>query len=130
MRVVTMASILTATVLICGAVFAAPDASANKGDSVAGKQSYNTICASCHGETGKGDGIAAAALDPKPRDLSDASYLSELTDEYLSNVIGNGGVSVGKSAMMPAWGGVLGEQGVWNVIAYIREEICKCEPAR
>ena len=36
------------------------------GDSAKGKESYNQICAMCHGETGKGDGVAAASLDPKP----------------------------------------------------------------
>jgi len=47
-----------------------------KGDPAAGKEKYDQICASCHGPGGKGDGPAAAALDPKPRDLSDASPMS------------------------------------------------------
>ncbi len=34
-----------------------------------GKASYATNCASCHGERGLGDGVAAAALNPKPRNL-------------------------------------------------------------
>ena len=33
----------------------------------------------------------AAALDPKPRDLSSAAILETYTDEYLVNVITNGG---------------------------------------
>lgn len=113
----------------CAILFPA-SADADKGDGAAGRQSFATICASCHGESGKGDGVAAAALNPKPRDLSDGSYLSKLTDEYLFNVISKGGVAVGKSAMMPAWGAVLGEQGTWNVVAHIRENICECEFAR
>jgi mono/diheme cytochrome c family protein len=32
-----------------------------------GKEVYNINCASCHGELGAGDGIAAASLNPKPR---------------------------------------------------------------
>ena len=32
-----------------------------------GKKLYNSTCSSCHGEDGKGDGPAAAALNPKPR---------------------------------------------------------------
>ncbi|MCY4042595.1 MAG: cytochrome c [Candidatus Dadabacteria bacterium] len=114
---------------VFAAVFACADAFAAKGDGEAGKQSFITVCASCHGEGGKGDGIASAALTPKPRDLSDAEYLSTLTDEYLFEVINKGGMAVGKSAMMPPWGGVLGDEGAWNVIAYIREDICGCEPA-
>lgn len=34
-----------------------------------GKASYETNCASCHGHRGLGDGVGAAALDPKPRNL-------------------------------------------------------------
>ncbi len=32
-----------------------------------GKELFSLNCASCHGETGAGDGAAAAALNPKPR---------------------------------------------------------------
>lgn len=104
-----------------------PYALAAEGNAEAGKQMFMTVCASCHGESGGGDGIASAALDPKPRDLSDAEYLSTLTDEYLFEVITKGGAAVGKSVMMPAWGGVLGDGGAWNVIAHIRQDICGCE---
>ncbi len=34
-----------------------------------GKASYETNCATCHGAKGRGDGDAAVALDPKPRNL-------------------------------------------------------------
>lgn len=34
-----------------------------------GKASYETNCAACHGDKGLGDGVAAAALEPKPRNL-------------------------------------------------------------
>jgi mono/diheme cytochrome c family protein len=98
-----------------------------KGDPAAGKEKFDQICASCHGPGGKGDGPAAAALDPKPRDLSDASYVSTLTDEHIFKTVKEGGAAVGKSPMMPAWGGALSDDDIWNVIAYIRKDICKCE---
>ncbi|MCF6271449.1 MAG: cytochrome c [Melioribacteraceae bacterium] len=34
-----------------------------------GKTKYVAACGSCHGNEGKGDGVAAVALDPKPRDF-------------------------------------------------------------
>jgi len=37
-----------------------------------GKEIYNVNCASCHGTEGKGDGIAAAALNPHPRNFHGA----------------------------------------------------------
>jgi mono/diheme cytochrome c family protein len=100
---------------------------ADKGDAAKGKETFQTTCAACHGAEGKGDGVAAAALDPKPRNLSDAAYVSTLTDEHLYKVISEGGAAVGLSPMMAAWGGTLSEQDIWNVIAYIRQDICKCQ---
>ena len=98
-----------------------------KGNVEEGKTQYQNICASCHGATGKGDGVAAAALDPKPRDLSDGAYVSTLSNEHLYKVISEGGAAVGLSPMMAAWGGVLSEQQIWDVIAYLHKDICKCE---
>ncbi|HEX3035704.1 MAG TPA: cytochrome c [Thermodesulfobacteriota bacterium] len=100
---------------------------AQKGDPAKGKQVYTNTCASCHGQQGKGDGPAAAALDPKPRDHTGAEYMSSISDEYMFKVISQGGAAVGKSQLMPAWGGTLSEQDTWNVIAYIRQDLCKCQ---
>jgi mono/diheme cytochrome c family protein len=97
------------------------------GDPAKGMEIFQANCAACHGPEGKGDGAAAAALDPKPRDLSDADYVSTLSNEHLLKVISEGGASVGKSLMMAAWGGILSENDILNVIAYIRKDVCKCE---
>lgn len=35
-----------------------------------GKAMFTVQCASCHGAEGKGDGVAAAALNPKPRNFT------------------------------------------------------------
>ncbi|MDA3861713.1 MAG: cytochrome c, partial [Melioribacteraceae bacterium] len=37
-----------------------------------GKKQYETACASCHGNEGNGDGVAAVALNPKPRNFHSA----------------------------------------------------------
>jgi len=39
-----------------------------------GKASFELNCASCHGSSGAGDGVAAATLDPKPRNLVTAPF--------------------------------------------------------
>lgn len=90
-----------------------------KGDPLArGKAAYTTICLSCHGPEGKGDGPVAAALNPKPRDFTDKGYMAQLDDKYLFEVISKGGAAVGKSPLMPP--AALGEQEIRNVIEYIR----------
>ena len=115
--------------IFISAVFISTAAVSNAaGDPVKGKETYNNICASCHGATGKGDGVAAAALDPKPRDLSDAEFVSGLSNEHLTKVISKGGPSVGLTALMPAWEGVLQPEDIQNVIEYIHVDICKCQP--
>jgi mono/diheme cytochrome c family protein len=89
-------------------------------DATAGKADYQIYCASCHGETGMGDGPVAQALNPKPARHDDGAYMNPLTDAYLFQVVKFGGASVGKSAMMAPLGGSLSDQQIRNVIAFIR----------
>ncbi len=42
-----------------------------------GKKLYVTYCTPCHGNTGKGDGIAAASVNPKPADHTSDKVQSE-----------------------------------------------------
>jgi len=92
----------------------------SKGDANAGKAKYESLCAGCHGKTGKGDGPAAASLNPKPQDHSDGKVMNSLSDQYLTDIIKNGGAAVKKSPLMPAWGKTLKDQEVADVTVYIR----------
>jgi mono/diheme cytochrome c family protein len=85
-----------------------------------GKLVYREYCMQCHGATGRGDGPAASGLDPKPAVHAQMAF-DKFPTEYLYNVIYYGGRSVGKSPNMPYWGLTLGEQGVADVIAYLRD---------
>ena len=79
-----------------------------------GNKVYADRCALCHGPEGKGDGTAAAGLDPKPRNHTDGSYMKTRTDEDLLSVIRNG------KGGMPAWGSVLSEQEIAAVLKHVR----------
>jgi mono/diheme cytochrome c family protein len=98
-----------------------------KGDPAKGKAIFMDKCSPCHGPEGKGDGPAGAAFNPKPRNLTDANYMSTLSDEHLFKVISEGGAAVGRSPLMPAWGGTLSKDDIGNVIAHIRQDLCKCD---
>lgn len=84
-----------------------------------GKTIFGMYCATCHGATGAGDGAAAAALNPKPRDLTNAEYISTRSWEELREVIAMGGANAGMSAVMPAWSGALKKDQIDNVLAYV-----------
>ena len=46
-------------------------------------------------------GPGAAALDPKPRNFTDATWQGATKDEEIKKAIVEGGASIGKSATMP-----------------------------
>jgi mono/diheme cytochrome c family protein len=83
-----------------------------------GKKVYETNCASCHGNTGKGDGAAAASLNPKPQPL--ATTEGSLSDGYVIWRISEGGGMAPFNSAMPAWKSVLSEEQIWQAVAYIR----------
>ena len=91
-----------------------------RGDAAAGAHTYATYCASCHGAGGKGDGPAAATLPVRPANHTDHVYMGSLSDEHLYKVISQGGASVGKSPLMAPWGGVVNDEGIRDLIAFIR----------
>jgi mono/diheme cytochrome c family protein len=77
-----------------------------------GKKAAQVNCVSCHGASGKGDGAAAAALNPKPADWTSARVQGE-TDGELFWKITNG------RGAMPPWRH-LPENERWSLIQYIR----------
>ena len=64
-----------------------------------GRGIYKTYCAPCHGERGRGDGPGAGVMKPPPRDHTDRTYMSKLTDDDLAKVIQMGGAIKGKPLM-------------------------------
>lgn len=109
-------------VLLFVLVVGAPQSVADeKGEAKEGEKTYRLLCASCHGESGKGDGPAAAALPTKPSSLVDTQYVKTLSDQHLFTVIKDGGTAVGKSPLMPAWSGQLDDEKIWDLVAYLRK---------
>jgi mono/diheme cytochrome c family protein len=75
-----------------------------------GKEMYERYCASCHGVSGKGDGVVAEFMTPKPTDLTKlaASAGGQLSETKLRQVIdGTQTVRAHGDSKMPVWGEVL-----------------------
>ncbi|MBK7771984.1 MAG: c-type cytochrome [bacterium] len=81
---------------------------------------FNTRCAACHGQFGRGDGPGAAGLNPKPRNYADAAWQSTVTDEEIEKAIVYGGAAVGKSPQMVANPDLQAKPGV---VAALREKV-------
>ncbi len=91
------------------------------GDVEKGKAVYGKYCATCHGATGKGDGPAGKALNPKPpRDLTEKAYMATRSDDDLLTIVQKGGAAVGKSPMMPPWSPALKDDDIQDVVAFVR----------
>lgn len=88
------------------------------------KALYDTSCASCHGTDGRGNGPAADALNPKPRDFTRGTYKFRSTasgslpsdgDLYRSIESGLPGTS------MLGWKGILTEAQMRALVVYVKQ---------
>ncbi|HXE56613.1 MAG TPA: FTR1 family protein [Gemmatimonadales bacterium] len=93
-------------------------------DPARGAAIYREQCASCHGLAGRGDGPAAAGLDPPPADLTDAAALRGTSplDYYHRITIGVAGTA------MPAFESRLGPDDRWAAAVYAT--LLRLPPAR
>lgn len=88
-------------------------------DSIArGEVIFQGICATCHGESGRGDGPASAGLDPAPAAIASTEHMR--SDAYLFYRISEGGNFSPFNSAMPAFKEVYDENERWDVINYIR----------
>jgi mono/diheme cytochrome c family protein len=78
-----------------------------------GKTLYVNNCAPCHGAKGRGDGPAAAALNPKPADHSSGVVQSESDGSLFWKL------SEGRNPM-PSYKKILTDKQRWELVNYIR----------
>ena len=68
------------------------------GDDLAtGESLFEAKCQICHGANGHGDGPAASALNPKPRNFTDPTFWNNNTDALIKRTVKTG------KGMMPAF---------------------------
>ena len=79
----------------------------------AGKKPFQQLCAICHGTYGKGDGLAGAALNPKPTDLT-LPEIQKQSDGALYWKITEG------RSPMAGYKDALTETNRWQLVNYMR----------
>jgi len=88
------------------------------GDELAtGASLYEAKCQICHGPNGRGDGPAAAALNPKPRDFTNPAFWQNNADEKIKRTVTTG------KGMMPAFN--LDDDEIKAVTAYMHHTFKK-----
>jgi len=115
-----------AGLLLASAFMAAGNAAAADGQySQRAVRNYDTYCVQCHGVNRNGRGINSRDMSVQPRDHSDAKGMGDIPDEEVFRVIKEGGLAVNKSVLMPAWGNVMNDDEIKELVAYLRH-VCNC----
>jgi len=81
---------------------------------------FTELCLVCHGVGGKGDGLSAQGLEPKPADFTNCKAMAKDSDEVLFKIIKGGGQNVGRSTVMPSWGDSLSDGQIRDLVKYVR----------
>ena len=91
-----------------------------------GKQLYDSLCQTCHGQEGNGDGAGVPEQMLKPRPFAQNAFKFDTdadwqrgTDLDLADVIKNGPAIYGGSELMPPWT-QLSDVEIAELVAYIR----------
>jgi mono/diheme cytochrome c family protein len=86
-----------------------------------GEAVNNKYCVRCHDTESTPERVSNFDnLSPKPHQFSDGATYNLLPDSDLLNIISHGGLALGKSAQMPAYGKTLKPAEIKAVVAYIR----------
>ena len=90
-----------------------------------GKVVYESHCATCHGVDGGAETPAGRLLSPRPRNFADPVEMSRVTIDRIYHAIKEGRPGTG----MAAWGQVLSESQIGDVMDYI-QALARQTPAR
>jgi mono/diheme cytochrome c family protein len=79
-----------------------------------GELQFHTLCISCHGVTGDGQGELAEKLSIRPTDFTDPEGQARRTDGELFYILTHG------HGQMPGQGEQMPERSKWDLINYLR----------
>lgn len=73
---------------------------------------YTQQCVVCHGDSGKGNGIAAVAFNPKPVNFTESDFGKRSLEDVIKSIVEGRGA-------MPAYGTILQFDEIQSVAEYI-----------
>jgi len=95
------------------------------GSTMTGAALYHVHCASCHGDSGRGDGMVGAALRTPPADLTVLTHKNNgvfpegLVSEFID---GARAVTAHGPRAMPVWGLIFqSRETIHKIVEYVRE---------
>jgi mono/diheme cytochrome c family protein len=77
------------------------------------KQIFQSVCSTCHGPQGKGDGPAGMAFNPRPANFTDPAFWKTHTDAQMIESITKG------KGMMPPFGGTYDAATIKGLVKYL-----------
>lgn len=84
-------------------------------DLAEGRALYESSCASCHGQLGRGDGALASTMNPRPPAIGTNEVMTDVSPAMAFRKI-----SVGVSGTaMPAFESTLTAEQRWNIVMYL-----------
>ena len=84
------------------------------------EQRFQQLCSVCHGADGKGQKTFSSQIEKPMPDFTSQLWQKEKSDEWIRNVIKNGGASMNLDASMPPWREVLTKNEIDDMVKYIR----------
>ena len=81
-----------------------------------GQRVFVERCAPCHGDAGGGDGPAAAAITPPPRNFRDPAFWRGRAEQQIRLIVRDGK----PGTMMAPFQGVLSDAEIDGVVAYLQ----------
>lgn len=86
-----------------------------------GREIYDRMkCAECHGPTARSKGPGVSAKEFVAANIADGVRMSELTDQYLMDLLQNGGPAMNISGTMPSYETQLSKDEMKTLVEYMR----------
>jgi mono/diheme cytochrome c family protein len=122
-RIRVMAAIGAAGMLIVPALLAGAGEGRRTATTDPGRQLYLANCAACHGESGHGDGRAAADFKTRPTDLTDPDIADESVRSLMRKMVHT-------PRPMPNFQDLLSEDQRREVASYVRRGLGPSDKTR